>query len=175
MMRLTKQYAVALLTSMPDENAVGIYHDLVRVADVFGNIPEYVSMVDFNPEDFSIIREILEEEYEPIIVNFLEVLAQDGMFSRLNTIIEDYRLALVEENLLYDVKVSSATSLESSAREHIEQLIENRWGSAYLINYKVDKQILGGIRLEVNGAVIDTTFRSRIDQIIREVQHGSKR
>lgn len=174
-MRLTKQYAYALLASIPDENAVGFYHTLVRVADVFGNIPEYVGMVDFNPEEFGVIREALEEEYDPIIVNFLEVLAQDGMLSRLNTVIEDYRLALVEENLLFDVKVFSATPLNSTAKEHIEKLIENRWGSAYLINYNVDKQVLGGIRLEVNGAVIDTTFRSRIDQIIREVQHGSKR
>jgi ATP synthase F1 delta subunit len=174
-MRLTKQYAYALLASIPDENAVGFYHDLVRVANVFENIPEYIRLVDYKPEEFSLIRETLEEEYHSIIVNFLEVLAQDGMLSRLNTVIEDYRLALVEENLLFDVKVYSAKPLIPTAKEHIEKLVENRWGSTYLIEYRVDKKILGGIRLEVNGAIIDTTFRSRIDQIIREVQHGSKR
>ena len=93
----------------------------------------------------------------------------------MKTITEDYRLILVEENLLYDVKIFSAVSLSSESKNQIEQLVEKRWGSNYLLNYIVDKKILGGIRLEVNGAVIDTTFRSRIDQIIREVQHGSKR
>jgi F0F1-type ATP synthase, delta subunit (mitochondrial oligomycin sensitivity protein) len=53
--------------------------------------------------------------------------------------------------------------------------VQQRWGENSMIYYQIDKNLIGGIRLEVNGAVIDTTFRSRIDQIIREVQHGSKK
>lgn len=174
-MRLTKQYAYALLTSIPDEDSVDLYYELTRVVNLFGNVPEYVHMVEFQPEEFAGIRDILSDEISPLLTNFLEVLAQDRVLGRLKTITEDYRLILVEENLLYDVKIFSAVSLSSESKNQIEQLVEKRWGSNYLLNYIVDKKILGGIRLEVNGAVIDTTFRSRIDQIIREVQHGSKR
>ena len=48
---------------------------------------------------------------------------------RLKTITEDYRLILVEENLLYDVKIFSAVSLSSESKNQIEQLVEKRWGS----------------------------------------------
>ena len=174
-MRLTKQYAYALMTSIPDEDSVTYYHELTRMVKVFDNLPDYVSLVEFRPEEFFSIRSILADEVEPLLINFLEVLAHDRMLSQLDTVAEDYRIVLVEENLLYDVRVFSAVSLGSSIKNQLEQLVERRWGSDYLINYVVDKKILGGLRLEVNGAVIDTTFRSRIDQIIREVQHGSKR
>ena len=171
-MRLTKQYANAFFEAMQDARSVEYYHELIRVARVLDNLPDFVTLVDFKPEKFSLIRETLEEGFNPLIVNFLEVLAQDGLLSRLNTIIEDYRMLLVEENLMFDVTVHSAVPLNEKSKAHIEEIVKNRWGMDYLIDYKVDRKNIGGIRLEVNGAVIDTTFRSRIDQIIREVQNG---
>ena len=174
-MRLTKQYAHAFLAAIQDADSVEFYHELARVAQIFTHLREYISLVDFKPEKFSIIRELLDDEFDILLINFLEVLAQDGMLSRVSTILEDYRIILVEENLLYDVEVQSAHPLSDKSKQHIEEVVKNRWGADYLINYVVNKRNLGGIRLEVNGAIIDTTFRSRIDQIIREVQHGSKR
>jgi len=174
-MRLTKQYAYGLLSSISDENPVDFYHELNRLAQMFETLSEYVHLVEFRPQEFSEVRQILTDETDPLLINFLEVLARDRMLSRLKTITEDYRLVLVEENLLFEVQVFSASQLSSESKQNIEQLVENRWGSDYLLSYEVDNDILGGIRLEVNGAIIDTTFRSRLDQIIREVQYGSKR
>ena len=76
-MRLTKQYAYALLTSIPDEDSVDLYYELTRVVNLFGNVPEYVHMVEFQPEEFAGIRDILSDEISPLLTNFLEVLAQD--------------------------------------------------------------------------------------------------
>lgn len=174
-MRLTKQYAYALLTSTPTENAYSIYQELVRIGKILNKTPEYSGFIDFQPEEFDSFRSMLGEEVNPIVVNFLEVLAEDGMLTQLDTVAEDYRLALVEEDLLFDVKVYSAESLSESREKHILGLIEARYGSDYLVDFRVDKTVLGGIKLEVNGAVIDTTFRSRIDHIIREVRYGAKR
>ena len=109
------------------------------------------------------------------MLNFLEVLAEDRLLSQLDTVIEDYRLVLVENNLLFEVKVYSSKPLSDHTQNQLVEMIESRWGKDYLIDYRVDPKTLGGLKLEVNGAVIDTTFRSRIDQIIREVQHGAKR
>src|SRR5699024_7812527 len=110
-----------------------------------------------------------------MLINFLEVITEEGMLHRLATITDDYYLTLVEENILFDVQVYSAKPLGEQTKNQIEILVHQRWGEDSMIHYQIDKNLIGGIRLEVNGAVIDTTFRSRIDQIIREVQHGSKK
>lgn len=173
-MRLTKQYANALLESIPKEKAISVYEELVQVINIFEQFPEYIGLIEFQTEEFEVVRSIFAEKVEPLVLNFLEVLAEDRLLSQLDTVIEDYRLVLVENNLLFEVKVYSSKPLSDESQAQIVKLIENQWGSNYTMDYRIDSKMLGGIKLEVNGAVIDTTFRSRIDQIIREVQHGAK-
>lgn len=174
-MRLTKQYARALLSSIPPKEAVAVFEELYRIKDTLAEFPDYVAFIEIEPTEFKNVRSIFGNDVRSLLLNFLEVLAEDGMLSRLDTILEDFRLALIESNLLFDVKVYSANPLSETQRAQLLNLVEAHWGSDYSIDYRIDSKVLGGIKLEVNGAVIDTTFRSRIDQIIREVQHGAKR
>ena len=174
-MRLTKQYAYALLKSTSKAEAVTVYKELIKITDLFNQFPEYVGLIEFQTEEFETVRSIFAEKVEPLVLNFLEVLAEDRLLSQLETVIEDYRLVLVENNLLFEVKVHSSKPLSDHTQNQLVEMIESRWGKDYLIDYLVDQKTLGGLKLVVNGAVIDTTFRSRIDQIIREVQHGAKR
>src|SRR5699024_7699703 len=125
--------------------------------------------------DFQNLRTILNEQFDALVINFLEVITEEGMLHRLETITEDYYLVLVEEGILSDVQVYSANPLNEQIKNQIETLIYKRWGKNSMIHYQIKKNLIGGIRLEVNVAVIDTTFRSRIDQMIREAQHGSKK
>lgn len=173
-MRLTKQYANALLESISKEKAISVYEELVQVIDIFEQFPEYIGLIEFQTEEFEVVRSIFAENVENIVLNFIEVLAKDRLLGQLATVVEDYRLVLIENNLLFEVKVYSSKPLSDESQAQIVKLIENQWGSNYTMDYRIDSKMLGGIKLEVNGAVIDTTFRSRIDQIIREVQHGAK-
>ena len=174
-MRLTKQYAYALLKSTSKAEAVTVYKELIKITDLFNQFPEYVGLIEFQTEEFEVVRSILTDKVEPLVLIFLEVLAKDRLLSQLETVVEDYRLVLVENNLLFEVNVHSSKPLSDHTQNQLVEMIESRWGKDYLIDYRVDPKTLGGLKLEVNGAVIDTTFRSRIDQIIREVQHGAKR
>src|SRR5699024_658541 len=174
-MRLTKQYAYALLASVSEGSSIDVLFQLQELTRILKDSEQYVHALDVKAEDFQNLRAILSDGFDPIVINFLEVIAEEGMLHRLETITEDYYLILVEENILFDVQVYSANSLGEQTKTQIETLVHNRWGENSMIHYQIDKNLIGGIRLEVNGAVIDTTFRSRIDQIIREVQHGSKK
>ena len=98
-MRLTKQYANALLKSTSKEEAVAVYKELINVTDLFEQFPEYIGLIEFQTEEFETVRSIFAEKVEPLVLNFLEVLAEDRLLSQLETVIEDYRLVLVENNL----------------------------------------------------------------------------
>lgn len=174
-MRLTKQYAYALLASIPADSSIDVWFQLQELTQIFKQSDQYVHALDVKAESFQNLRTILNGQFDAMVINFLEVITEEGMLHRLETITEDYYLILVEENILFDVQVYSANPLGEQIKNQIESLIYNRWGENSMIHYQINKNLIGGIRLEVNGAVIDTTFRSRIDQIIREVQHGSKK
>ena len=174
-MRLTKQYAYGLLASISEESSIDVLFQLQELTRILKENEQYMHALDVQVEDFQQLRAILNGEFDPMVINFLEVITEEGMLYRLDTITEDYHLVLIEENILFDVQVYSVRSLSEPFKRQIEDLVQQRWGENSMIYYQIDKNLIGGIRLEVNGAVIDTTFRSRIDQIIREVQHGSKK
>lgn len=168
-MRLTRQYAYGFLASVADEEKLPMYYELKKIDDLLVDLEEYVSIVEFIPEEMDNFSEILADKFHPLAVNFIRVLVQDGLLSRLDTIIEDYRFGLVEAELLAEVNVSSAQPLSEAFKENIKQLIQENWTTDFMLNFTVDSDLIGGVRLEVNNAVIDTTFRSRINQILREV------
>ena len=168
-MRLTKQYAYGLLASASEDLYMPIYHELQKMNEILENEPEYVNILEFDIEEFKQFRELLKDDFQPLLINFLEVLAEDGLLNRLDTIVEDYQFGLIEANVLYEAEISSASPLSSEFKEKIKSFIGQRWGENYLLDYQVDNKLIGGIRLKINDAIIDTTFRSRINQILREV------
>lgn len=168
-MRLTKLYSRALLNALPVEEALAVYYELQELIPVFDSLGSYVHRLDSQSDVFDEIRPILAEEVRPLLVNFLEILTQDGLLHRLATVTEDYKADLIEAGLLIDVKLTSAQSLSEAFKERIIHLVKNRWGEDYIAEFRVDPKLIGGVRLEVNDAVIDTSFRSRLNQIMREV------
>lgn len=168
-MRLTKRYAYGLLASLESEEKLPIYYELKEISELLANLEDYVSIVEFIPEEIDYFTKVLAGEFHPLAVNFVDVLAQDGLLGRLDTVIEDYRFGLVESGILTKVSVSSARPLSEKFKEKIQHLIQENWTKDFMLNYNVDSNLIGGVRLEVNNAVIDTTFRSRINQILREV------
>lgn len=168
-MRLTKQYAYGLLAALSEDEKLAMYHELKKINDLLEELEDYVSIVEFIPEEMGQLSKILDGEFDPLAINFVHVLVQDGLLSRLGTVIEDYRFGLVEEEILTEVSISSAKPLSDRFKEKIKELINRNWTTDFMLNFKVDSDLLGGVRLEVNNAVIDTTFRSRINQILREV------
>ncbi len=168
-MRLTRQYAYGFLASVPTEDKLTMYYELQRLSEVLAELEGYVAVVEFIPEEMEKLGELLGDDFHPLAINFLRVLAQDSLLNRLDTIVEDYRFGLVEAGLLVEVKVSSAAPVSAAFKEKIAQLIQENWTTDYILNFTVDSDLIGGVRLEANNAVIDTTFRSRINQILREV------
>lgn len=168
-MRLTRQYAYGFLASIPEEDRLKMYYELQEISEVLAELEGYVAVVEFIPEEMDKLSELLGDAFHPLAVNFLRVLAQDSLLNRLDTIVEDYRFGLVEAGLLVEVNVSSAAPVSEAFKEKIGQLIQENWTTDYILNFTVDSSLIGGVRLEANNAVIDTTFRSRINQILREV------
>ncbi|MDN6161593.1 MAG: ATP synthase F1 subunit delta [Atopostipes sp.] len=168
-MRLTKQYAYAFLASLEKEEKLPMYDELKKISEILDGHEDYISILEFIPEEMEHFNEILAEDFHPLAVNLIHVLAQDGLLGRLDTVIEDYRFGLVEEEILTEVSVSSAKPLSTKFKEKLKELIQESWTTDFMLNFTVDSDLIGGVRLEVNNAVIDTTFRSRINQILREV------
>lgn len=138
-----------LLESFPDDRAVKYLKDLQVIQDSLHMIQENIGLLKESPEEFAEVHQSLVDRFDNLVKNFEHDVAEVGIFHR--------------------VVISSATPLSDAMKEKILAEVEKRWGDRYVVDYHVDPAVIGGIRLEVDEAVFDTTFRTRLDQLAREV------
>lgn len=138
-----------LLEIFPKKRVTKYLSDLHAIQDSLHLIQDNIATLAEDPEQFAKIhRELLD---------------------RFDELVDQYEDAVTKAGLYHRVVIHSAKPLSDSMKEKILAQVEERWGSHYVVDYRVDESLLGGIRLEVDESVFDTTYRSRLDQLAREV------
>src|SRR5690625_3511948 len=144
-MRLTKQYAYGLLASISEESSIDVLFQLQELTRILKENEQYMHALDVQVEDFQQLRAILNGEFDPMVINFLEVITEEGMLYRLDTITEDYHLVVIEENILFDVLVYSDRPLTEPLKRQLQDLVQQRYVQNLTIYYLIHKQLIGGI------------------------------
>ncbi len=67
--------------------------------------------------------------------------------------------------------VTSAVALSEEEREKLQAGLEKRFRRQVTLQCEVDPALIGGVRVEIEGSVIDGSLKNRLDQI-KEVMHS---
>lgn len=142
-------YYKELLNSFTEDIAIKYLNDLEVIQELVDGIREHVTLVKDDPAAYDEIQKVLQK--------------------RVDHLVSDFEESLIQADIFYRVSVQSAKPLSDAMKRRILDKVEARWGRYYLVEYIVDPRLIGGIRLEVGESIFDTTYRSRIDQMLREV------
>lgn len=103
------------------------------------------------------------------LINFLELLAEKHRMPALFRIRRRFDELWAVENERLAVTVTSAIELDDSVIKSIGDEIEKKTGKTIELTSNVDESILGGLVLQVGNRVLDTSIRSRLEKLRREV------
>ena len=103
------------------------------------------------------------------LINFLELLAEKHRMPALFRIRRRFDELWASENDRLAVTVTSAIELDDSVIKSIGDEIETKTGKTIELTSNVDESILGGLVLQVGNRVLDTSIRSRLEKLRREV------
>jgi F-type H+-transporting ATPase subunit delta len=106
---------------------------------------------------------------DPELVNFLELLAEKHRMPVIFRIRRRFEELWAEENRRLEVTVTSAVELDSEIAERIGAEIEKQTDRQVELESRVDEGILGGLVLRVGNMVLDTSIRSRLERLRKEV------
>jgi ATP synthase F1 delta subunit len=106
---------------------------------------------------------------DPELVNFLELLAEKHRMPVIFRIRRRFEELWAEENKRLEVTVTSAVELDSEIAERIGSEIEKQTDRQVELESRVDEGILGGLVLRVGNMVLDTSIRSRLERLRKEV------
>lgn len=170
-------YAAALFSLSKDENKVSTYlKEVKQVEDVFSKNPEFLEYFSSHKISRKDVNKILETAFKdlesPSLLPFLKLLATKHLISSIHEIFREYRTLAneylgIKEGLLY-----STSPLKGDEIAKIEKALESKLNcQVHLIN-KIDKNLIGGIKIVLDGKIYDGSIQNKIDSLRHKLLKG---
>jgi F-type H+-transporting ATPase subunit delta len=106
---------------------------------------------------------------EPELVNFLELLAEKHRMPVIVRIRREFDHLWAEENRQLEVNLTSAVELDPAVAKRVGDEISKQTDREVELTSNVDEDILGGLVLQVGNMVLDTSIRTRLERLRREI------
>jgi len=110
---------------------------------------------------------------EPEVVNFLELLAEKHRMPAIFRIRRDYDDLWAKENRQLDVNLTSAVELDPAIAKQVGDEVSKQTDRKVELTSTVDPDILGGLVLRVGNMVLDTSLKSRLERLRREIARAA--
>ncbi len=106
---------------------------------------------------------------EPILKNFLRLLIEKNRMPAVFRVRRVFDELWQRENKLLPVEITSAIELDKKTVKQIGDRIGEETGQKIELSEQVDPDILGGLIVRVGNSIIDSSIRSRLDSLRKQV------
>ncbi|MBE6787643.1 MAG: ATP synthase F1 subunit delta [Ruminococcaceae bacterium] len=163
------EYSKALFILATEKEAIEEYTDcLENIKAVIEESPEYLEYLFSPAEPLSNRLNAIDQAFVSApenIVSFLKLLCENGHIRELPLLIEDFfDLKRIYENSIV-AEVTSAVELTKSQKLRLEEKLSKMEGKNITAIYNVDKNLLGGIKIEVGGKTLDGSTSKKLSLI----------
>lgn len=168
---VAKRYACALAASIEDDG--GLEGVLASVEDFSATYAEHDEL-RHALENPSIAYKIREQVFREIIEglegpemarSFLLTLFQRGRIAEIDSVVSNFRSVVDDRLNRARAHATVASDLDPERRRKIESSLENYSRKSIQMETHIDPDILGGVVVRIEGAVIDGSLRSRLGRI----------
>ena len=116
----------------------------------------------------AILRDLVGDE-EPLLANFLQLVAEKGRAGELEEIAGEFERLMAREERRLTVELTTARELSDDEAEAIVRQIEQAAGRTVEATRKVDPELVGGIVLQAGSLLVDASVRGRLERLRQEL------
>jgi len=107
-----------------------------------------------------------KENEGDIVAHTMRFLVRKRLLSRAPDILSKLENLINKAENKIVVKVVTAEKLETKERTELEHFLKKRYGALHvLFNEVIDKNVIGGIKVEVGDEILDLTVKHRINKL----------
>ncbi len=156
-----------------EENAVdAFYTDLKSVKAAFDANAEYVELL-LSPsisktDRLDCIEAVFGGKVSTHILSFLQLLCEKGKISELATVFVEYEKLREAIGQTAEAVVTSAVALNDTQCKKLIEALQKRTGKKIILKTVIDKSVLGGLKVTLDGEVIDGSVKQGLKRV-REV------
>ena len=164
------EYAEALfLLACETKNEDEILGALDLLKDVLNENTEYIDFLSTPSiplgERLDAISEAFEKTMPEYVVSFIKLLCEKGHIDSIFECIGEYKELYDNSKKVMTAKVTSATELTEEEKNALYEKLKKISQKEIVIDYHLDKDILGGMIIEMDGKVIDASVKSRLKEV----------
>jgi len=98
--------------------------------------------------------------------NLVRLLIRNGREDYLDLIYEEFLTLRADEEGVIRVQIATAQEFSSEDRSRLTDRLAKALGRRVRLEERLDPGLLGGVRLEVDGRVIDGTLRAKLEGLL---------
>lgn len=165
-----KEFATALFFIAKEGQKLDIYEEKLQIiSDLFKENPEYLSLLSSPNISKKERTDLIEKAFGDILDNdllsFLKLLCEQGHIKGFEACKTDFLNLLTEDRKILKAKVTSAVPLTEDQKKQLVKKLETIKGYKVEAEYKIDKNLLGGLIVETDGKVIDGSIINQMRSI----------
>ncbi len=147
----------------------GVDADLASVVKaVRGHVDLHQALTDTSlpaEKKRDIMRDIFGESVTPETLAIVTLMVERGMTDQLSELAHRFSEIAEAERGVVVADVTTAIELDDALRAKLVKQISAAVGRPVTLRERVDESILGGIRINVAGRVLDGTVASQLDSV----------
>ncbi len=172
--RIAKRYSEALIDNTDNkQEAQDIHNQLIFINQTLISSADLKAFLE-NPiisqqDKTDVINQIFSRNISEKVKNLLFLLIDNNRFDAFAAIVSEYEARLDELNNVIKARVISAIELNEDAKGRLIQKLESKTSKTVVADYQINPQIIAGIIVEINDKTIDTSLKTKLNNIKKQL------
>ena len=176
MNEIGKEYGDALFMLALEEDRAKEYGDsLQAIQATFLKNPEYSQLLASPDvslrERIAVIDAVFAKSVPQQVLSFVKLLCEKGRISCFEAAYGEYMALFYISQRVINAKVTSAVALTDTEKAKLIRKLEDTHKGKVQAEYLVDKELLGGMMVEIDGRILDGSLRHRLREM-KDVMHS---
>lgn len=165
-----KTYGGALYELSVEENtSAETLEELGAIRSLFLENPQFSKLL-LTPtlqkeERLAVIDNTFGGKVQQNVVNFLKILTENGTVNQFPECTEEFKARYCQDKGIEEVTAVTAVPLSSQLAQQLKEKLEAMTGKTILLQNKVEPAILGGVRLEMQGAQYEGSVKQQLEAL----------
>ena len=176
---ISKAYGEALFELAIEKNELDSIAEQVNVlANAFAENNELIKLLSHpkisKEEKINVIESIFKGRMSDDIVGFLVIIVEKDRGSEIEDILKLFQAKVREYKKIGVALVTSAIELSTEQKQKVERkLLQQTAYESFEVEYKVDEALIGGMIIRIGDRVVDSSIRSKLDNLTKELRKVS--
>ena len=173
---ISKTYGEALFDLALEKNELDtIAEQVTLLQGALAENPELAKLLSHpkisKEEKISVVENIFKGRFSDDIVGFLVIIVEKDRGSEIESILKLFQAKVREYKKIGVALVTSAVELSAEQKAKVEhKLLEQTEYESFEMEYKVDSSLIGGMIIRIGDRVVDSSIRSKLDLMARNLR-----